>query len=160
LTVGAEVHQRAIARAVTGIEDDAVFVFETVPPHSIDDRETQKRGLLLVTLATVTARVRVVARLDEHFGDAALEEAVALYEQKPAFGLASRGIDLLPQAGDHRLLCRSALDRQERKPSGCKERLHRSHYTNRRLVQRTVSPVAFQCGDFQEIHDVRARVRN
>src|SRR6516225_4632235 len=103
-------HERAVARAVAGVENRALVVVEAVSAHPPDDGETEPWRVLLIALAIFATWVGVVARPAEHFCNPAFEHAVVLAEQEPPFRLARRGIDLLPQAGHDRLVCRRALN--------------------------------------------------
>src|SRR5437764_1425003 len=72
LAVGAELHERAIDRAVARIHDRPVLVSVAVALHALDEGEAEHRLAALIAFAFIAYPVLVLAGLEEHLHDSAL----------------------------------------------------------------------------------------
>jgi hypothetical protein len=102
--IGAEPHQRAVARTIPRIGDGAVLVRISVPPHPGDYGQAQKAcafpfGLLALVVDVCAVRGRKCP------DNGALIDPVALRDLEPALGAAGLVIDLLPQTRGREIGC-------------------------------------------------------
>src|SRR4051812_49197917 len=103
LAIGAQVHARAVERAVARVEDFPVLVGEPLPLHALDERDAELRGVLLLAIALRAAPARrILSGLRKHPDDLALIGPVPVRDAEPAFRLAGR-VALFPEARGGRL---------------------------------------------------------
>src|SRR5262249_47803961 len=103
LAIRTEAHQGAIDLAVARVHDRSALVRQSVSLHPPDERQALHRTSLIGALALVADPIRVLARLEEDFGEGAFVDSVALRDLEPAFGLAGSFVDLFPEAYGRRL---------------------------------------------------------
>src|SRR5258708_23524001 len=84
------------------MDDVAVIVAQSVALHAADEGHAEQRRIPAVVRASGAGRIGSVAGPRPQLCKRALEDAVALHEQKPSHRLAGFVL-LLPQAGNGRL---------------------------------------------------------
>src|SRR5262249_18504329 len=101
LAVGAQRHHGAVDGAVARIDDVAVIVAQSVALHATDEGHAEQRRIPAIVRASGAGRIGSVAGPGKQLRKRALEDAVALHEEKPSHRLAGFVL-LLPKAGDGR----------------------------------------------------------